>query len=77
PKLDWTNELQIVKKNLRMVFGMVFSLLNMGLVAALAFVTELNMPTITLVLSLIYLLLDVMLYRYIKNKDLKLADGFE
>ncbi len=77
PKLDWTNELQIVKKNLRMVFGMVFSLLNMGLVAALAFVTELNMPTITLVLSLIYLLLDLVLYRYIKNKDLKLADGFE
>ncbi|MCR5097008.1 MAG: hypothetical protein K6A70_09815 [Erysipelotrichaceae bacterium] len=77
PKLDWTNELQIVKKNMRMMLGMVFSLMNMGLVGVLAFVMELSMPMITLVLSIIYLLLDVILYRYIKDKDLKLADGFE
>ena len=77
PKLDWTNEMQIVKRNMRMMYSMGFSLINMGLVALLAFVLNLDMPIMMLVLSLFYLLCDYLLYKYIKVKDIRLADGFE
>ena len=77
PKLEWTNEMQIVKKNLRMMLGMAFSLINMGLVAVLTFVVNVNTVTMTLTLSVLYLVLDLLLYRYIRNKDVSLADGFE
>ena len=77
PKLDWTNEMQIVKRNMRMMYSMGFSLINMGLVALLAFVLNLDMPIMMLVLSLFYLLCDYLLYKYIKDKDIRLADGFE
>lgn len=77
PKLDWTNEIQIVKKNLRTLVGMVFSLVSMGLAAVMAFVFDMNMYTMALVLSLLYLVLDLLLYRYIRKKDIALAKGFE
>ena len=77
PKLQWTNEMQIVKNNLRMMLGMVFSLLGMGLAALLAFVLQLNMYWIAVILSLLFMALDLLLYRYIRKKDISLADGFE
>ena len=60
-----------------MMYSMGFSLINMGLVALLAFVLNLDMPIMMLVLSLFYLLCDYLLYKYIKVKDIRLADGFE
>ena len=77
PKLEWTNEMQIVKKNLRTMLGMAFSLINMGLVAVLAFVVNVNTATMTLTLIMVYLTLDLLLYQHIRNKDISLADGFE
>ncbi len=77
PKLDWTSEMQIVKRNMRMIYSMGFSLVNMGLVALLAFLFRLDMFKITIALSLFYLLCDYLLYRYIRDKDIKLAEGFE
>ena len=77
PKLDWTSEIQIVKKNMRMMFTMAYSLLNMGLVSVLAFVLHTDLYVMCAVLSVLYLALDVLLYRYIERKDIALADGFE
>ncbi len=77
PKLDWTSEIQIVKKNMRMMFTMAYSLLNMGLVAVLAFILNMDLYVMCAILSVLYLALDVLLYRYIERKDIALADGFE
>lgn len=77
PKLEWTNEMQIVKKNLRMIVTMAFSLINMGLLSVIAFVFQAELPVMALGLSLLYLGSDVLLYRYIRKKDIALADGFE
>lgn len=77
PKLEWTNEMQIVKKNLRTMLGMAFSLLNMGIVVVLAFLLDVSAVLMTLILSFLYLVLDLLLYRYIRAKDIRLADGFE
>jgi ABC-2 type transport system permease protein len=77
PKLEWTNEMQIVKKNLRMILGMAFSLLNMGMVAVIAFIFQVGLyPMVTLLIAL-YLITDLLLYRYICRKGIALAEGFE
>lgn len=77
PKLDWTNEMQIVKKNFRTMFSLAFSLLNMGIVALLAFLFGVRMIAMTVILTVFYGLIDYLLYRYIRSKDISLADGFE
>ena len=77
PKLDWNNEMQIVKRNTRTMLTMAFSLINMGLVALLAFVCKLKTITLMIALTVIYLIIVCILYRYIKDKDVRLADGFE
>ena len=77
PKLEWTNEMQIVKKNLRMFLSMAFSLLNMGLVAVIAFIFRIGLYPMALILSALYLVLDLLLYYYIRKKDIALAEGFE
>ena len=77
PKLDWTKEMQIVKKNFRTMFSLAFSLLNMGIVALLAFLFGVRMIAMTVILTVFYGLIDYLLYRYIRSKDISLADGFE
>ena len=77
PKLYWTNEIQVCKNNLRMIVGFVFSLISMALVAILGILLHLDKVLITLILSLLYIFVDLMLYRYIKDKNISLADGFE
>ena len=69
--------MQIVKRNTRPLFTMAFTLINMGLVALMAFLFKLDMKTLTIVLTIIYLIITVILYRYIRAKDIRLADGFE
>ena len=76
PKLQWTNEAQIVKRNLRTMLGFLFAFINMGIVALLAFVLRTSALIIMLILVVLYLILVILLYIYIKNKDIELADGF-
>ena len=77
PKLNWTNEIQIVKRNLRMMLGMAFSLLNMGLVAVLTFLLKLDAVKLMIGLTLLYAIADYLLYRYIQKKDIALAKDYE
>jgi len=66
-----------VKKNFRTMFSLAFSLLNMGIVALLAFLFGVRMIAMTAILTVLYGLIDYLLYRYIRSKDISLADGFE
>ena len=77
PKLNWTNEIQITKRNLRTMLGMAFCLLNMGIVAVLAFLLNVDVLVMLVGLSVLYGVADVLLYRYIQKKDIALADNFE
>lgn len=76
PKLDWLNEIHITKRNIRTLFGTVFSFVNMGIVAALSFLLKVDALLITLIMTIVYLILVILLYNYIKTKDIRLADGF-
>ena len=77
PKLYWTSEIQVCKNNLRIIFGFVFCLISMAIVAILGILLHLNRILITIILSLLYLFIDIVLYKYIKRKDISLANGFE
>ena len=77
PKLEWTNEMQIVKKNLRMILSMAFSLIHMGLVALIAFIFQIGLYPMIVLLIALYLITDLLLYRYICRKGIALAEGFE
>lgn len=76
PKLDWLNEIHITKRNLRTLFGIVFSFVNMGIVAALSFLLKIDALVIMLIMTNVYVVLVVLLYNYVKNRDIRLADGF-
>ena len=43
----------------------------------LAFILNMDLYVMCAILSVLYLALDVLLYRYIERKDIALADGFE
>ena len=77
PKLSWTNEIQIVKRNLRTMLGLAFAFLNMGLIAVLTFLLKVDEWKLMIGLILLYGAADCLLYRYIRKKDIALADGFE
>ena len=77
PKLTWTSEIQIAKNNLRTLWGMAYSTLNMAIFALLCFLLKLSPLLTTVLMSLVYLCLIAFLYSYIKKKDIALADGFE
>ena len=73
PKLHWNNEMQLVKNNFRTLLPVGTGILNVILVAALSFVAELSGYLTALILFVFYLMLSVLLYFFIKKKDLNLA----
>ena len=76
PKLEWINETQVTKRNLRTMLGFLLSLVNMSIVALLVFVLKTNALLTTSILTSLYLIIDIYLYIYIKKKDIVLAENF-
>ena len=60
-----------------MFLSMAFSLLNMGLVAVIAFIFQVGLYPMIVLLIALYLITDLLLYRYICRKGIALAEGFE
>ena len=77
PKLTWTNEIEVSKRNMRMVFSLVFTFTAMAIVAVLGFLFKANIAVMTIMMSALYMILISAAYRYMKRKDLSLADNFE
>ena len=75
PKLNWTNELQVVKNNFKMFYAVGASLLAIGLTALLCFYFKLEMIMITLILSMVFLLVSIIFLFIIYKKDIKLANN--
>ena len=73
PKLSWNHELEVCKNNLLMLGTVVFALSAMALIAVCVFLLKMNALLQAVVLTLFCLLLIIAAYRYIRNKDGKLA----
>ena len=77
PKLQWTSEIRLVKNNLRTLWGIAYTLLNMGIVALLGVLLNLPPILMTLILTAFYLAIAVCIYLLIRKKDIALSNGFE
>lgn len=77
PKLQWTSEIRIVKNNLRILWGIAYTLLNMGIIGLLGILLELSPLLMTLILTAFYLAISVCLYLFIRKKGVRLAKDFE
>ena len=75
PKLTWTNEMQVVKNNLRMFYSLVLDFIFMGLLALLGFYFKLDMILIALIMSLVFCFLSIVFIILIYKKDIKLASN--
>lgn len=77
PKIEWTSEIYIVKNNFRTLFTLVFGAINISLVVMLTFVLKVDKWILIVGLLILYCVIDYLLFRYIRKKDIRLADGFE
>ncbi len=75
PKLDWSNEMEIVKRNMRMFIPMGICMGNMAAVAFLLFYYGLSPVTGSLILFAVYSLIAVLLWWYIRKRGAELASA--
>lgn len=73
PKLNWLNEMQVVKNNFRFIYSIAFALLNIGLIVVLHFLLHLEKVMLTISLSAIYSFVGIFALYFIYKKDIKLA----
>ena len=74
PKLEWNNEMEVVKNNMRTLIPVGVSMGNLILIALAGFLLHMSIPVMTAVFGLTYTALTVLLYLYIRKKDILLAD---
>ncbi|MBR3356461.1 MAG: hypothetical protein IKG46_01340 [Solobacterium sp.] len=74
PKLEWNNEMEVVKNNMRTLIPIGFSMGNLILIGLAGFLLHMSIPVMTAVFGLGYTALTVLLYLYIRRKDIQLAD---
>ena len=75
PKLTWSNDMEIVKRNLRMLIPVGVGLGNIALIAVMVFVLKYTPLTLTLILTAAYSLVAFLLWFFIYKKNFKLADA--
>ncbi|MBQ1508992.1 MAG: hypothetical protein IIZ47_06170 [Erysipelotrichaceae bacterium] len=75
PKLDWSNEMEIVKRNMRMFIPMGICMGNMAAVAFLLFYYGLSPLTGALILFAVYSLIAVLLWWHIRKRGADLASA--
>ena len=77
PKLTWTNEIEVAKRNMKMMLSLVYTFTGMAIIAILGFLFHANIVVLTITMSTLCFILCRVSYRYMKRKDLSLADSFE
>ncbi len=73
PKLNWSNEVEIVKRNFRTMIPVGFAMGNIALIAAAFFALKLDFIPLCFILFALYTLLSGLFYLYIRKKDFALA----
>ena len=71
PKLEWITEYAVVKQNVNMFFQIVIILVQMGVIALIAFNIS-NIEALVIIISLIYILGMYLIRKYIIKNQVKL-----
>lgn len=71
PKLVWDSEYAVVKQNLNLIFPVILALINIVIIAISAFLLkDINDCIGILILTILYIILNIFLYKYLyKNQD--------
>lgn len=77
PKLHWDNEQKAVKQNLNVLFNMLVGAIFAGLTVFVSVEFEFDIFMVCGIIFIGFGLMDVMLYRFISSKGVKLFNGIE
>jgi ABC-2 type transport system permease protein len=77
PKLNWDNEYKPVKQNMNVVISIFISIITGGMVITSALIFQLSFVQELGIIGLILLLLNVLLFRVINNKGIRLIQGMD
>ncbi len=76
PKLNWDSEYAVAKQNLNLIFPMLFSMLNIGImIGAVALLKNINMYLGLGIVGVLYIVATVVINKYLYNNQNKLADN--
>ena len=73
PKLDWDNEMQLVKNNFRILIPMLFNITSIILIGLVMFMTDLDIWMCFILYTAVYIILLVLVFLYVHKKDFALA----
>ena len=75
PKLNWDSEYAVAKQNLNLIFPMLFSMLNIGImIGAVALLKNINVYLGLGIVGVLYIVATVVTNKYLYNNQNKLAD---
>ena len=75
PKLNWDSEYAVAKQNLNLIFPMLFSMLNIGImIGAVALLKNINVYIGLGIVGVLYIVATVVINKYLYNNQNKLAD---
>jgi ABC-2 type transport system permease protein len=77
PKLDWDNEQRAVKQNLNVIIGILIGLVTAGTVIFLTIKFKIILSVIFPAILVIFLVLDIILYRIVITKGVELYKNIE
>ena len=74
PKLKWSSEYAVVKQNINLIFPMLLSFINIGIIVLFGmFMGALPAYVPTVILGVLFLIASIVLCKYLKNNQYKLA----
>ena len=75
PKLNWDSEYAVAKQNLNLIFPMLFSMLNIGImIGAVALLKNINVYLGLGIVGVLYIVATVVTNKYLYNNQNNLAD---
>ena len=75
PKLEWNSEYAVVKQNMNLIWPVVLGLLNITIIVILAYICNLiNSYIFITIISLVYVVLTLIVRKYIEKNEEKLLE---
>ena len=75
PKLEWNSEYAVVKQNMNLIWPVVLGLLNITIIVILAYICNfINSYIFITIISLVYVVLTLIVRKYIKKNEEKLLE---
>ena len=75
PKLEWNSEYAVVKQNMNLIWPVVLGLLNITIIVAMACICNfINSYIFITIISLVYVVLTIVVRKYIEKNEEKLLE---